>query len=203
MIYSTHISTGYGHVLHAAFIASVCCIVFSTPVFAGGTAEPLNKTTAQAPSRAIKLLPSEQMAHKVVTGALGPWGTAQVWLTRSSEGEDMPFVGRVAVLNSHVSSMPPVIHPLPPPDEPPGFFTMNVSAVIFRNVDSAPDKELIVLYSAVQIGPQHSQYFSVCVYKWDGSAFVRLADAEERLDGARTSAEIVKRLANKSVGGKK
>ena len=59
-------------------------------------------------------------------------------------------------------------------------FTMKVRAVMFRNVDQDSSKELIVLFSAVRIGPQQTPYYAACVYKWSGTAFVRMTDVESR-----------------------
>lgn len=167
------------------------------PFVAHADATPSTKTAATtAKAAVIKLAANEQLAHKVVTGSLGPWARGHVWLTQSSEVDDAPFAGRVVAPDG-------AIHALPAPDEPESVFLMKVRSVMFRNVDRSPDKELIVLYSAAKIGPQEAPYFSACVYKWNGSSFTRLTDVEARLSGAKTSAEVSRRLANAAAGSRK
>ncbi len=167
------------------------------PFVAHADATPSTKTAATtAKAAVIKLAANEQLAHKVVTGSLGPWARGHVWLTQSSEVDDAPFAGRVVAPDG-------AIHALPAPDEPESVFLMKVRSVMFRNVDRSPDKELIVLYSAAKIGPQEAPYLSACVYKWNGSSFTRLTDVEARLSGAKTSAEVSRRLANAAAGSRK
>ncbi len=152
-------------------------------------------TTAAPGTTTIKLATNEQLAHKVVSGPLGPWSTARVWLTQSSEVDDAPYSGRVVAPDG-------TVHALPPPDEPESAFMMKVRSVIFRNVDHSAERELIVLYSAARIGPQQAPYYAACVYKWNGSAFTRLAPVEAKLGGAKTSADVSKRLAGTAGAGK-
>lgn len=155
------------------------------------------KTAASATKAApVKLAANEQLAHKVLSGSLGPWVSAQVWLTQSSELDDAPYTGRVVAPDG-------AVHTLPAADEPESTFLMNVRSVMFRNVDQLPDNELIVLYTATRIGAQLTPYYSVCVYKWNGNAFVRLARVEARLSGAKTSSEVSRRLANAAAGSRK
>lgn len=171
------------------FFHSVCCVFFAATVTAALTVTSAAAAVDSA-KPAIQLAAGEQMAHKVVAGALGPWQQASVWLTQSDTIDDGPYSGRVAGADGSV-------HPLPPPDEPESAFMMKVRAVMFRNVDQDSSKELIVLFSAVRIGPQQTPYYAACVYKWSGTAFVRMTDVESRLRGARTAADVTQRLAVK------
>lgn len=118
---------------------------------------------------------------------------AQVWLVQSSEIDDAPFRARVVLPGE-----PPGIHVLPPPDETESNFVMRVRAVLFRSVDTTSERALIVLYSAAPLGPQQSTYYAACVYRWTGNEFVRVEAVEKRLVGARTSTEVVRRLASGS-----
>jgi hypothetical protein len=134
----------------------------------------------------------ERLAHPAVKGSLGPWPAAEVWLTQSSQVEDGPFTAHVAVKGPDGRR---TVYTLPPPDETESAFMMKVRSVMFRSIDGQPERSLIVLYSAAQIGPGQAPYFGACVYAWDGSAFVRDGDAEARVSGARNSAEVARRLA--------
>lgn len=162
--------------------------------FAGAVTAVLTVTSgvsAAEPERpAIRLAPGEQMAHKGVVGALGPWKRASVWLTQSDTVDEGPFTGRVVGADGRV-------HPLPPPDEPEPLFRMKVRAVMFRNVDPDSGKALIVLYSAARIGPRQEPYYAACVYRWDGTSFVRVADIETQLRGAKTASDVTRRLRAK------
>ncbi len=175
-----------------ATLLAVACLA-PVAVYADATPPAAKAPLAATRATPIKLAANEQLAHKVLTGSLGPWSNAQVWLTQSSEVDDAPYAGRVVAADG-------TVHALPAPDEPESTFMMKVRSVIFRNVDQSADKELIVLYSATKIGPQQPPYYAACVYKWNGSAFTRLADIETRLSGAKTSVEVNKRLASAAAG---
>lgn len=175
--------------LHQKIFRSVC------RAFVAGTVTAVLTVTsgvaaADSAKTAIQLGPGEQMAHKVVVGALGPWQQASVWLTQPDTIDDGPYSGRVVDADGSV-------HRLPAPDEPESAFMMKVRAVMFRNVDQDSAKELIVLFSAARIGPQQAPYYAACVYKWNGTAFVRMADIESRLRGARTAGDVTQRLTVK------
>lgn len=137
----------------------------------------------------IQLAPGERLAHQVITGALGPWAKVQVVLTQAEDAEDAPFTGYVVLASGQVL-------PLPAPAEPAEFFMMRVNAVALRSVDADANKELLVLYSAVQIGPQNPPYHGVQAYKWNGERFIHLPGVESHLDGAKSVAEIDSRLAH-------
>ena len=135
---------------------------------------------------------SEPLAHPRVSGRLGPWRRAEVVLTQSGDVDDAPFSGIVIARDSSGNE---VRAPLPRPDEPESLFLMKVRSVMFRNVDQAPDNELIVLYSAAKIGLQQSPYYASCVYKWQAAGgFVRLRSVEKVLEGARDSKAVSKYL---------
>ena len=160
----------------------------------GAAVQPVaaDAASAAAKASAVKLAPGERLAHPAVKGPLGPWPVAEVWLTQSSTVDDGPFTARVAVAGKDGKQ---AVYTLPPPDETESAFMMKVRSVMFRSVDGGPQRSLVVLYSAVRIGPGQDPTFGACVYGWDGAAFVRDAAAEERLSGARDSAEVARRLA--------
>ena len=162
----------------------------SLPVVATPAA---NVAQAQvANSDGFQLPATQQYAHKVVSGALGPWSQVQVRLIQSAEVDDAPFSGEVVIPSDGQDK---VVHKLPPVDETEAHFMTKVLAVMFRNVDQAAQKELIVLYIATRIGPRQPSYFSTCVYKWDGAAFVRVPKTEAHLKGAKTAKEGDRRLS--------
>lgn len=177
--------------LHQIILHSVCRAFFAGTVTALLIATP-NVAAADPERPAIQLAPGEQMAHKVVVGALGPWKRASVWLTQSDTKDDEPYTGRVVDVDGRV-------HPLPPPDEPESVFMMKVRAVMFRNVAPDSGNALIVLYSAVRIGPRQTPYYAACVYRWNGTSFVRVADIETKLRGAKTAADVTRRLRAKAA----
>lgn len=185
---SAHESVNSPIAAASAILFALACLAPAT-VYADATPTPAKAPVAATKAAPIKLAANEQLAHKVLTGALGPWNIAQVWLTQSSEVDDAPYSGRVVAADG-------TVHVLPAPDEPESAFMMKVRSVMFRNVDQSADKELIVLYSAAKIGPQQPPYYGACVYQWNGSAFTRLAAVEAKLSGAKTSAEVSKRLAS-------
>lgn len=165
-------------------------IILSTSVLGRqALADAPSPTTEIAPPPGIALAAGERLAHEVVSGALGPWAKVRVVLTQADDVNESPFTGRVVLADGQTT-------PLPAPDEPAVNFMMTVNAVAFRSVDADAVKELLVLYSAVQIGPQHSPYHGVCVYKWDGERFIRLNTVESRLHGARSVTDVNKRLVN-------
>ena len=186
--------------MYSVTLVAFACFFATTHASADGAAGSPAQTsrTAAALFSAIKIESTEQMAHKVVTGALGPWSRAEVWLTQASEVDDAPFKGRVVVTSD---TKPAAVHELPPPDEPESLFLMKVRAVMFRNVDQGADKELIVLYAATRIGPQQPTSYSSVVYQWNGQSFARMPAVESKLSGAKNSAEIIRRLT--TTKGKK
>ena len=59
------------------FFHSVCCVFFAATVTAALTVTSAAAAVDSA-KPAIQLAAGEQMAHKVVAGALGPWQQASV-----------------------------------------------------------------------------------------------------------------------------
>lgn len=141
------------------------------------------RSNGAAPAPAEK---AAGLAHPVVAGALGPFPRASVELRYADVARANGFTGTVRT---------PAAHPLPDPDEPPDFFAVRVSAVMFADADTRPGNELLVLYSAQKIAPGEPAYYAVAAYGWSGAAFVRLPQVEERLDGSRDAAQVRARLA--------
>ncbi|MBL8311076.1 MAG: hypothetical protein JNL19_11680 [Burkholderiales bacterium] len=172
--------------LRVALIAAALPLI--APLAAALAPSNPPKTTSAA---TITISGNEQLAHPVVSGRLGPWRRAELWLTQSNDVDDAPFRGRVVIAGT-----PATIHTLPPPDETGSNFMMKVRAVMFRQIGTSAERALIVLYSATQIGPQQTPYYGACVYRWNGNAFVRADAVEKQLAGARTAAEVTRRLAS-------
>lgn len=149
------------------------------------------KTAYSSASQSVKLPEGEQLAHKIVSGAIGPWKTAQVLLTQSKEVLDGPFSGKVV---ANPGEKDEVTYDLQPPYDAQAPFLITVRAVMFRSIDRSTQKALIILYSVTKIGPQQPTEYESAVYKWNGEAFARVDTLEAKLAGARTSREIDKKL---------
>ena len=175
----------------ALFALLTITLPWSTAKAGGSGMAPA--TTATAAIAAIAVIATgERLAHARVSGRLGPWPRAEVILTQSSDVDDAPFSGVVVARDASGTE---VRVALPLPDEPKSLFMMKVRSVMFRNVDSSPDNELIVLYAATKIGPQQRPYYASCVYKWQPEGvFVRLRGVEKTLQGARDSKAVGKYL---------
>jgi hypothetical protein len=131
------------------------------------------------------------LAYPVVSGRVGPFRDARVYLAYADPANRNGFAGSVLAAGKH--------YPLPDPDEPPDFFATNVRAVMFAEADHTPGNELLVLYSAIKTAPDSAGYTGVVGYHWDGHAFVRLRALEHRLEGSRSAADVRRRLARMGV----
>jgi hypothetical protein len=164
----------------------------------------VDASTAKVPvapkSQAVSLGSNEQLAHPVVTGSLGPWTRTQVWLTQSADALDAPFSGKVVV---DFGGKGEAVYALSPPYPPDGPFLMTVRSVMFRSIEKSSEKALIVLYAVTKIGPQQPVEYETAVYRWNGKEFSRANDTEERLQGARTSRDVDRKLARKLPGKSK
>jgi hypothetical protein len=71
-----------------------------------------------------------------------------------------------------------------------------VAAVVFRNVDGDPDRELIALVEYEDEDPEAPPYFSNVVLDWDAprGRFVRLEQLEGEVESLHTAGEVLARI---------
>lgn len=71
-----------------------------------------------------------------------------------------------------------------------------VAAVMFRDIDDDPDREVIVLIAYVDEGPEAPPYFSNVALDWDAQQgrFVRLERVEGEIEAFSTAGEVVAHL---------
>jgi hypothetical protein len=136
-------------------------------------------------------LKGQKQAHPVLVGDIGPFRRAVLLLTQNVENSNSAFSGVVIVPGK---TQKHVVLPLPPQDEPSEFFAVRVKSVLFQNVDKSPENEIIVLYDAQKMGPGEQPYTATCVYKWNGSGFVRLATVEAALADSPDGKAILAKL---------
>jgi hypothetical protein len=187
-------------------VIAFTALIASQLAFAGGqaalsevTLPKLTKTQSNLNASAgVVLADDEQLAHRVVKGSVGRWNEAIVVLTRPKGDEHIPFKGRVIVRQTNGERL---ILPLPPPNEPADFFYLIVESVMFRATHQSGERSLIVLYLSHKIGSSEYSH-RVSVYQWNGSAFERTRTTERLLAGAKTSAEIDRRLLKLKQGKK-
>ena len=134
---------------------------------------------------------SEKLAHPVVSGKLGPWAHAEVRILTSKTIDDAPFRVSVEVFPKTGSTQ---TFALPPPDQTMEFFLMKARSVIFSPINNHAENSLLILYSSIRIGPQHSPEYGALVYDWTGKEFDRNTSAELRLEGVRNSKEAIARI---------
>lgn len=144
----------------------------------------------------IKLAADEALVHPIVKGSLGPWPETYVVLTRQNalSGDFAPFKARVVI--PHGASVPPAVYQLPQRRQSSGgpIFDVLGYAVLFRRIDNAGQKALLILYNGVG-GVDGRTYFYMCyVYRWDGTKFIGFPELSEYLFGARNAKEVDRRL---------
>lgn len=126
--------------------------------------------------------------HPAVSGAAGPYARVTVALTRAPGRPEGSFVGSARAPSGKS-------FPLPPPDEPADFFILQPRAVLFTPVrGGGPGNCVVILYDSSQVGPGHGTDHRALVYRLSTGRAVRLAAAEQRLEGARDAATARARL---------
>jgi hypothetical protein len=175
--------------LMAGALAFSSCPATASAAKAASPTKPRASVNETIP---IKLADDEQLAHRVVKGSLGPWKEATVVLTRPKGDENIPFTGRVVVREAGRST---ATFPLPPPNEPVGFFYLIVESIMFRAIDQSGEKAVIVLYSSSKIAPMGEVRSRVHVFRWNGEAFEYAREVDSTLAGAKNAREVDRRLA--------
>jgi hypothetical protein len=163
--------------------------------------KPLN---AKALPSFVELAPDEQLAHPVVKGSLGPWSEAYVVLTQPKGDDTAPFKGRVVIPTSSTTTTATFRWAPFPWGEtaiPGRTFDTTVRAVMFRSIDSSPEKAVLVLFESYRIGSGKPSN-AVLVKRWNGKEFVDVEAVQNQLHGARNTKEIDRRLAQLKTKGK-
>jgi hypothetical protein len=174
--------------LMAGALAFSSCPATASAAKAASPTKPRASVNETIP---VKLADDEQLAHRVVKGSLGPWKEATVVLTRPKGENEIPFTGRVIVRQANGET---ATFALPPPYEPTDLFWLIANSVMFRAVDQSGEKALIVLYLSHRVGSR--EYNNVAnVYRWRDTQFERADPVELALAGAKTAAEVDRRLA--------
>lgn len=152
----------------------------------GGVARASKKTLR---SSVEPLLRGRALAHRVYEARFGPTVSTHaptaVVLTR---GGHPPELGGFALSAGEQFAFPR-LHDGDDPLE-------RVAAVMFRNVDRDPDREIIALVAYADEDPEAPPYFSNVVLDWDASRgrFVRLEQLEGEIEALHTAGEVLARL---------
>lgn len=140
--------------------------------------------------RSVKpLLRGRALAHRVYEARFGPTASTDaptaVVLTR---GGEPPELGGFALSGGTQFAFPRLHDGDTPLDR--------VAAVMFRDVDRDPDREVIALVAYADEDPEAPPYFSNVVLDWDASRgrFVRLEQLEGEVEALHTAAEVLARL---------
>lgn len=129
------------------------------------------------------------LAHPPVSGAAGPFPKVTVTLRRTNTVPHAPFDGEMRLMDGRSL-------PLAGPDLPADFFRIDVTAVVFTPIGRTRTNGLVILYDSSQIGPQHGTDHLALVYRVTRSAAVRVAAAENRLEGVGNAAAARRRLTD-------
>ncbi len=141
------------------------------------------------------LLRGRALAHRVYEARFGPTASTDaptaVVLTR---GGQPPELGGFA-LSAGAQFPFPRLHDGETP-------LAKVAAVMFRNVDRDPDREVIVIVAYNDEDPEAPPYFSNVVLDWDAprARFVRLEQIEGEVESLHNSAEVLARLRTLRAG---
>lgn len=157
--------------------------------------------TAGSPSEADEQrlvaphLGGKKLAHPALRGAFGPWRDAIVALTATADGPPAALDGFVIVDGGRV---------LPLPSLHDQWSLWEVDAVMFEDVDGDGAKELIVIAEYLTgVGPTGAQPFNAnAVVRWNGSAFVRMPEVEQRIERLPDAASIRKALRARGGGSR-
>lgn len=128
---------------------------------------------------------------KILSGSFGVFPIARIEFSYENQDARLGFTGVVGVKARCLE--------LPPGDEPAEFFDVTLADAKLIDVDRRRGNELVVLYTALKIGPQNDAFYGARVYQWNGSSIARLQDVELRLAGSKTFRTVVKRLEPRTV----
>lgn len=135
------------------------------------------------------LLRGRALAHRVYEARFGPTAaTDAVTAVVLTRGGQPPELGGFALSAGQQFAFPR----LHDGDTP----LHRVAAVVFRNVDDDPDREVIALVEYEDEDPEAPPYFSNVVLDWDASRgrFVRLEQIEGEVESLHTAGEVLARI---------
>lgn len=157
-----------------------------------GQPQPVRQPNESLADFAARLTPSGmRLAHPPVEGEFGPGSRNIVLLFQPAESADSNF--RVSVLIPETDGRYRSLE-APPLDLIAGHFDVTVNAVMFAATQPGPQRDLLVLYAYHRTGSEQDDGNAVAAYSWNGKAFLRDEAAERRLLGAKTAADVRKRL---------
>lgn len=152
-----------------------------------GAAMVLMSSMASSHAAPVQL---RERAHPPVRGAAGPYRATMLTLRRTGTGPLSPFTGVLDVGGGKRLA-------LTEPDEPDGFFYLDIKAVVFTPIDRTRANGIVILYNSSRIGPQHGTDRRALVFRVEADRTIRVPAIEERLVGVITAAEARARLSRR------
>ena len=177
---------------HPAEVAEVAAIRLDLPT----SGPELPADVARAPKGYIKRmirphLRGRALAHRVYQAHFGPTASTgaptAVVLARTNEPGKSGRVSGFAHSKNERFDFPP-LHD--------GDALDRVAAVMFRDIDDDPDREVIVLIAYTDEDPEAPPYFSNVALDWDAQQgrFVRLEQVEGEIEAFGTAGEVIAHL---------
>lgn len=161
-------------------------VPLATSELSGG-AKRVSKSTLRDSVK--PLLRGRALAHRVYEARFGPTASTDaptaVVLTR---GGQPPELGGFALSGGEQFAFPRLHDGNAP--------LARVAAIMFRDVDGDPDREVIALVAYADEDPEAPPYFSNIVLDWDAprGRFVRLEQLEGEVEALHTAGEVLARL---------
>lgn len=157
-----------------------------------------SKSGESIKSFAQRVIPRDcKLAHDVVVGTFGPSSNNVVILFTvpysPSEPGDNNYRGWVLIPDKEKAGMYRK-ELLPPMEEIPGLFEIQVKAVFFAQADKDKELELLVLYEYYRNGSGTDYGDAVYVYDWNGKSFVSLEEVGDQLVGLTSAAAVRRKL---------
>ena len=144
--------------------------------------------TAASCASAQAVADGRRLAHPRVKGAAGPYRQTTLTLVRNSGEPTSSFTGVLDIAGGKRLA-------LAGPDEPDGFFYLDVKAVVFAPIDRTGANGVVILYNSSKIGPGNGTDRRALVYRVEANRAVRQPTLENRLEGVRNAAEARAALA--------
>jgi len=163
-----------------------------TPVVGPVPAADVSATSQRDLDRVVTpMLHGRALAHGVYQARFGPSSSTgqptAIVLTRSATPSGPSTLGGFAVSGRTRFELP-ILHD--------GDALHSVAAIMFRDVDDDPDREVIVVVSYRDEDPAAPPFFSNVVLDWDvpQARFVRRERLEGELEAMRTAGEVAAHL---------
>ena len=182
----------------ATFAATIVLVasLIELPIQAQDLLE--SKSGESIKSFAQRVIPRDcTLAHDVVVGTFGPSSNNIVILFTPpyspSEPGDNNYRGWVLIPDREKVRMYRKTL-LPPMNEVPGLFEIQVNAVFFAQADKDKELELLVLYEYYRNGSGTNYGDAVYVYDWNGASFVSLEEVGDKLVGLKSASAVRRTL---------